>query len=127
LRIFTAGAPSIQIVALSLIIHAMTAAIAWSAGRAVASPLGYVDAFLLVLPVILISTVPISIAGWGVRESALVLAFSYAGLAEVDGLLVSVLLGAVMLAVGVVGGLTWMASPDNMGSPAGWKSGQLSR
>jgi len=116
-----------QIVILSVLIQVMTALIAWCLARAVAAQFEFVQAALLVLPVILISTVPISIAGWGVRESALVLAFSYAGLAEVDGLLVSVLLGAVMLAVGVVGGLTWMASPDNMGSPAGWKSGQLSR
>ena len=41
---------------------------------------------LLVLPVILVATIPISIAGWGVRESAMMVAFSYAGLAETDGL-----------------------------------------
>ena len=71
-------------------------------------------ALLLVLPVMLIVTIPISIAGWGVRESALVLAFFYAGLPESDGLLVSVLMGGAMFAVGVIGGLVWLASPGSL-------------
>ncbi|MEA2979928.1 MAG: glycosyltransferase 2 family protein [Alphaproteobacteria bacterium] len=107
-----------QIVTLSLLIQIMTALMAWCLARAVAAQFDFVHAFLLVLPVMLIATVPISIAGWGVRESALVLAFSYAGLAEVDGLIVSVLLGGVMLAVGVVGGIAWMASFENLPSKA---------
>ena len=90
----------------------MTVLIAWSLARAVAAQFELAQSFLLILPVMLIATVPISIAGWGVRESALVLAFSYAGLAEVDGLIVSVLLGGVMLAVGVVGGIVWLASSE---------------
>jgi hypothetical protein len=76
--------------------------------------LSYLDALLLVLPVMLIVTIPISIAGWGVRESALVLAFSYAGLPESDGLLVSVLMGGAMFAVGILGGLVWLVGSDKV-------------
>ena len=101
-----------RIVVLSLLIQFMTVLIAWSLARSVAAQFELAQSFLLILPVMLIATVPISIAGWGVRESALVLAFSYAGLAEVDGLIVSVLLGGVMLAVGVVGGIVWLASSE---------------
>ena len=61
----------------------------------------FLEVLLLVTPVTLIVTVPLSIAGWGVRESALVLAFSYAGLPESDGLVISVPLGATMLAIGL--------------------------
>lgn len=100
------------IAATSLIVHFMTAAIAWSIAHAVAAQLSYADACLLVLPVMLIATVPISIAGWGVRESALMLAFSYAGLQQGDGLVISVLLGLVTLAVGLLGGLAWLAMPQ---------------
>jgi uncharacterized membrane protein YbhN (UPF0104 family) len=108
-----------QIVILSLLIQAMTALIAWCLARAVAAQFEFMHAFLLVLPVI-----PISIAGWGVRESALVLAFSYAGLTEIDGLIVSVLLGGVMLAVGAVGGIAWLTSSEGLGNLAAWKSEQ---
>jgi hypothetical protein len=62
------------------------------------------------LPVILISTIPVSIAGWGLREGAMVMAFSYAGLAASDGLIVSLLFGAATLAVGALGGLVWIGS-----------------
>ena len=106
---------------LSLLIHLMTAAMAWSAARAVAAQLSYLDALLLVLPVMLIVTVPISIAGWGVRETALVLAFFYAGLPESDGLLVSVLIGAAMFAVGIIGGLVWLVSPDSLRLSSAWE------
>jgi uncharacterized membrane protein YbhN (UPF0104 family) len=102
------------IVILSLLIQVMTALIAWSLARAVAAQFEFVHALLLVLPVMLIATIPVSIAGWGMREGAMVLAFSYAGLAEVDGLIVSVLIGAVMLAVGVTGGLVWLGGSERV-------------
>jgi len=100
------------VIGLSLLVHLLTAGIAWCAAQAVAAPFGFLDALVLVPPVILISIVPISVAGWGVREKSLVLAFAYAGLPESDGFLVSVLLGATALAVGLAGGVFWLTSSD---------------
>jgi hypothetical protein len=60
--------------------------------------------------VLLVATVPISIAGWGVRESSMVVAFGYAGLAQSDGLTLSILFGLVSFAVGAIGGVIWIAS-----------------
>ena len=112
------------IVVSSLLIHLLTVLIAWSLAQAVAANFGFLQAFLLVLPVILIATIPISIAGWGVRESALVLAFSYAGLPESDGLIISVLLGGVLFVTGIVGGVVWLASPEGLRISAAWQSEQ---
>jgi hypothetical protein len=39
-----------------------------------------------------------------------VLAFSYAGLPESDGLIISILYGAANLMIGAVGGTVWIAS-----------------
>ncbi|MFZ0846193.1 MAG: lysylphosphatidylglycerol synthase transmembrane domain-containing protein [Pseudolabrys sp.] len=103
----TAG---IRVAALSFLIHLLTVLAAWGAARAAHASLDFTQALFLFLPVILIATIPISIAGWGVRESAMVLAFSYAGLAESDGLIVSILYGATSLAIGAVGGIVWIAS-----------------
>jgi uncharacterized membrane protein YbhN (UPF0104 family) len=96
-------------VALSFAIHLMTAMVAWSAAMAVHAAIDFVHIVFLVLPVMLIATIPVSIAGWGVRESAMILAFSYAGLAESDGLIVSIIFGLVSLAVGAIGGIVWVA------------------
>jgi hypothetical protein len=68
--------------------------------------------FQLVPPVILITMLPISIAGWGVREATMGLAFGYAGLMTNEGVNISLLLGAVSFTVGIVGGLVWILSPE---------------
>lgn len=94
----------------SIVIHLTTMAIAWSCAKAVAAPVTFWDVLILMPPVLLISTIPISIAGWGVRESAMVAAFAFAGLAQSDGLTLSLLYGAVSFALGVVGGAVWITS-----------------
>ncbi|HET7375313.1 MAG TPA: lysylphosphatidylglycerol synthase domain-containing protein, partial [Anaerolineae bacterium] len=82
----------------------------WSVAMAAHASIDFTQTLFLVLPVVLVATIPISIAGWGVRESAMVLAFSYAGLMESDGLIVSILYGFTTLAVGAIGGIVWIAS-----------------
>jgi hypothetical protein len=88
----------------------MSVTAAWGTAMAVNASVDFAHILFLFLPVLLIASVPLSIAGWGVRESAMVLAFSYAGLAESDDLLVSILFGAAILAVGAIGGIVWLAS-----------------
>ncbi len=102
----------VPIFALSALIHLLTVLTAWCAARAVGAnvPIHYL--LFLVLPVVLISIVPISIAGWGVREGAMVAAFAYAGLPQSDGLIISLLFGAMFLALGAAGGVVWVLSSD---------------
>jgi len=97
-----------RIIAYSLIIHLMTVTAAWCLANAVAAPLEWSQALFLVLPVLLIASIPLSIAGWGTRETAMVLAFGYAGLPASDGLVVSMLLGIAMFAAGLPGGIIWI-------------------
>ena len=99
------------IIAYTVIIHLMTASAAWCLAKSVSAPLQWSEALLLVLPVVLIAAIPLSIAGWGTRETAMVLAFGYAGLPASDGLIVSVLLGIAMFAAGLVGGGVWILDP----------------
>lgn len=110
--------PGATVVLFSLAVHLLTITSAWLAARSLAVPLEFSHALLLILPVLMISMIPISIAGWGLREGAMVMAFSYAGLSESDGLLVSVLLGGLMFAVGAVGGLVWLMGGASVGAPA---------
>jgi uncharacterized membrane protein YbhN (UPF0104 family) len=96
--------------AITFPIHLLTVTAAWGAAMATHAAVDFTDILFLVLPVMLIASIPISIAGWGLRESTMVLAFSYAGLASTDGLMISIILGVVALAVGIVGGIFWVAS-----------------
>ena len=63
---------------------------------------------ILFVSVILISTIPISIAGWGVRENLMVLMMSGLGLSNEISLSLSVIFGLVMLLVGLPGGILFL-------------------
>jgi uncharacterized protein (TIRG00374 family) len=93
----------------SVTIHLLTVLVAFLIAKAIDAPLTASQALLLVPPVTLISAIPLSIAGWGVRESAMVAAFSYAGLSPSDGLAISVLSGIGLLIIGAIGGIVWLS------------------
>jgi hypothetical protein len=97
---------------LSLSVHVLTVVIAWCVVRSITAPVTFGQAFQLVPPVLLITMVPISIAGWGVREAAMGLAFGYAGLMPNEGVNVSLVFGAVTFLVGAFGGLVWIFSDE---------------
>ena len=106
-----------KIAVLSLSIHVMAVVIAWCAVRSIAAPAGFEQLFMLVPPIMLITMLPISIAGWGVREATMMVAFGYAGLAQTDGTIVSLLFGASSFVVGAIGGLIWILSAEKAKAP----------
>lgn len=101
-----------KVAILSLTIHVLAVVIAWCAVRAIAAPVGFEQVFLLIPPIMLITMLPISIAGWGVREATMMVAFGYAGLAPADGTVVSLLFGASSFIAGAMGGLIWIMSAE---------------
>jgi glycosyltransferase 2 family protein len=101
-----------KLAVLSLLVHVLAVVIAWCVVRSIAAPIGFGQVFQLVPPVMLITMLPISIAGWGVREATMGLAFGYAGLATSEGVNVSLLFGAVSFVVGAFGGLVWIFSAE---------------
>src|SRR5262245_36745991 len=68
------------VVACSVAIHLLTIAAAWCCVKAVAAPVSFVQILFLMPPVLLVSSMPVSIAGWGVREGSMMIAFAYASL-----------------------------------------------
>ena len=106
-----------KIAALSLTIHIMAVVIAWCAVRSISAPAGFEQLFMLIPPIMLITMLPISIAGWGVREATMMVAFGYAGLAQTDGTIVSLLFGATSFIVGAIGGLVWILSAEKAKAP----------
>src|SRR5262245_33945383 len=98
------------VIACSIVIHLITVISAWCCTKAIAAPVSLAQILFLLPPVLLVSTIPISIAGWGVRESSMIAAFALAGLAESDGLTLSILFGAATFTIGLVGGVVWILS-----------------
>jgi uncharacterized membrane protein YbhN (UPF0104 family) len=109
-RLCRARGAATAVFALSFAIHLLTIAAVWCMVQSVAASASFALLLFLIPPVILVATVPISIAGWGVREGSMIAAFSYAGLAQSDGLVVSVLMGLTGFIIGAAGGIVWIAS-----------------
>jgi glycosyltransferase 2 family protein len=101
-----------KVAILSVLVHLLAVVIAWCVARSIAAPVLFGQVLQLVPPVMLITMVPISIAGWGVREASMGLAFGYAGLATSEGVNVSLLFGAIYFIVGAFGGLVWIFSGE---------------
>ncbi len=94
---------------------------------AVASGLGIAvsafDCLVLVQPVTLVTILPISIGGWGVRETAMVLLFGLIGVPASSALVLSVQMGLLAMLVVLPGGVLWLLlnPTDRSNAAAGTK------
>ncbi|HEX2114237.1 MAG TPA: lysylphosphatidylglycerol synthase transmembrane domain-containing protein [Alphaproteobacteria bacterium] len=101
------------VVASAVVVHLGVVTSAWLVARALAIDVTLIDCLVLVPPVVLLTTLPISIAGWGVRESATVIAFGFVGVPPVDAVALSVVFGLVQIVIGLPGGALWIARPSS--------------
>jgi glycosyltransferase 2 family protein len=111
-RVIFSRERGLWVAALSLLVHVLAVVIAWCVVQSIAAPVAFGQIFQLIPPVMLITMLPISIAGWGVREATMGLAFGYAGLMTNEGINISLLFGAVSFIVGAFGGLVWIFSAE---------------
>jgi uncharacterized membrane protein YbhN (UPF0104 family) len=94
--------------ALSLISHTLAAASIFALARGLGLELALVDSLALVPAVILITLIPLSFAGWGIREGAMVAMLAFAGVSTDAALAVSILFGVALLAASLPGCLVWL-------------------
>jgi len=94
------GAMALTIVAFKLI------------GDSVGGRLSLQNWAMIVPPVSFVQLLPISLAGWGVREVALVVALAAFGVPAEAALATSVLIGLSLIVVGLPGGLIWLTDWD---------------
>lgn len=86
--------------------------------RGVSVDLGFGYSLLLVPLVTLVTVLPIAIAGWGLRESAMVVALGLIGVPAAAAFSLSILYGLVVMASGIPGGVIWLAMRRGPGSVA---------
>lgn len=97
-----------RLLAASVLVHLGVIATFWALARALDIPAGFALCLAAVPPVVLLSTLPISLAGWGVREGAAVFVFGLGGVAPGDALALSVAFGLAQIAVGLPGLALWL-------------------
>jgi uncharacterized protein (TIRG00374 family) len=98
----------LPLLGLSFLIHAITILAVLLLLGAVVPHLNLVLCAALVPVIMLMSMVPVSIAGWGVREGVMIYGFGLANVPPEAALVVSILIGLSLAAVGLLGGFTWL-------------------
>lgn len=98
---------SIVILGLALLVQVIMVMVILVCAMAIGIHLGVIH--MLLLPsILLISMIPISFAGWGVREGAMVVVLGFAGISAPQALAISLLFGLTQMAIGVPGGVLWL-------------------
>jgi glycosyltransferase 2 family protein len=107
-RIVLTSRESRTILMISIAVHLGVIASVWLLARSLAIDLAFLDCLVLVPPIVVVTLAPVSIAGWGVREGAMVVGFALVGVAEADALALSVATGLAQIVAGIPGGILWL-------------------
>jgi uncharacterized protein (TIRG00374 family) len=104
-RIATSWKLGAAIVVASLLIQLCNVLAVFVLARASGVSIDFLATAAVALPALLIATMPIAVAGWGVREGALIVGYGLFGVAPAAALAISVAFGLAMLIVSLPGAL----------------------
>ena len=96
------------LVVLSLLIHMLTVACIYTIGLSLNMHYSLLTYLVIVPPVILFTVIPVSVAGWGVREGAMVTLFAMIGADKAAVLAMSIIFGLILIAASVPGLLVYL-------------------
>ena len=88
--------------------HLIVTSYFYLVARGMHIPISMIDCLALVPIVLLVTLVPVSIGGWGVRETAMIIVFGWVGVPDESALALSVTLGGLVLAASLPGGVVWL-------------------
>jgi len=108
--VFLQPVHTVQVMFWSILGHVNMSAMIFVLATGLGVEVTLINCLLLFPPVMLAQTLPISLAGWGVREGAMVALFALASVSGQSALAVSILYGFVMVLVSLPGALFWLAA-----------------
>jgi uncharacterized membrane protein YbhN (UPF0104 family) len=95
---------------LALLTHCMNVFVFFLIGRDLGIDLSLGHWFLIVPPALLISMLPISAGGWGLREASFVLGLASFGIRPEEAILPPIIFGLGVLVAALPGGVVWLAN-----------------
>ena len=107
-QVFLRPRASIPVLALGVATQLGGSLAAYAIARSLALNVTVTECLILMQPVTLFATLPISIGGWGVREAAVVTFFGLVGVAPSAAVLLSVQLGLLAVVLSLPGGLLFL-------------------
>jgi glycosyltransferase 2 family protein len=111
-RVFSAGHRTAIILSFSVIVHILAIFSIYFISQSIGQNLGLLI-FLVIFPsVVLLTVIPVSFAGWGVREGAMVGLFMSAGADKAPILLISILYGLAVMLASFPGFIFWLTRKE---------------
>jgi uncharacterized membrane protein YbhN (UPF0104 family) len=101
----------------SLISQVLSCLTVWAVGNAIGVSLSWATVLIVMPSVFVVAALPISIAGWGLREGAVMVGLGLFGVSATDAVAISVLVGLIYLAVGLAGGVVWLLRGGEISAP----------
>lgn len=98
----------LQVFAISVFVHFLDIAMLYLMTWVMGIDISFAAWLILIPPAILVSSAPISISGWGVREGIMVLVLSKIGVGAEDAIMISLSYGISHALAGAIGGIFWI-------------------
>ncbi len=110
-RLLLSSAQGPELITLSMLVHLMAIVAASLLSLSLGLDPNW-QALAVVIPIAtLLISLPVSIAGWGVREGVMVVGLGYAAIGTEEALALSVLVGLSQLIIALPGGALWLLNP----------------
>lgn len=88
--------------------HVMYSLAAWALAQSLSLPMTIIQSIMLMPPVILATSLPISIGGWGVREMGVIGMLGLIGISKTSALMLSLQLGFLLIILTLPGSVLWL-------------------
>lgn len=99
----------------SILIHLCSIGIVWAIDKALGGNASFIVYLIAMVPTLLVVSIPVSIAGWGVREQALIIILGGMGIASTHAFGVSILFGIILILGSIPGAVFWLKSDRRTG------------
>lgn len=97
---------------ISLVLHVLEVVMIYFMAVACGIEISLAACLMLIPPALLVSAIPVSIAGWGLREGAIAFALNTVGVPTNDAITLSLFVGVSLMLTGLVGGLVWLLTSN---------------
>jgi uncharacterized membrane protein YbhN (UPF0104 family) len=107
-RLLLSSRYAAAVLGLTVLAHLVLAVAVWLLGSGLGARISVLDSVVLFLQAFLVAMLPISVAGWGVRETAMIVLFGTIGVTSIQTTAMSVLFGISVIVVALPGGVLWL-------------------
>jgi len=106
--------PGLKLLSISLLVHFLSILTVLCLSKGMGLDIEFKGIILIIPLVTLLMMIPISIAGWGVREGAMIVGLGFLGVEAESAFALSLIFGFISLLVSVPGGPIWILINGNI-------------